>query len=103
MGTDKWQFDALELQMGFLEYMNNTRPVQWTSADAETMEHYCNALMQLTRQMDAGQRPKATDKCGTLVSFDDIPQVLNQIAVCAVRMVLSGAHYQLDARTTGGE
>lgn len=92
MATDKWRFDALELQLQFLDYANISRPVQWTSGDADTMEHYCNALMQLARQMDAGQRPKANDGCGDLVSFDDIPQVLNQIAVCSVRMVLAGAH-----------
>lgn len=92
MGTDKWQFDALELQLQFLDYANISRPAQWTDEDADTMEQYCNALMQLSRQMDAGQRPKAKDECGDLVSFVDIPQVLNQIAVCAVRMVLSRAH-----------
>lgn len=102
MATDKWEFDALELQMQFLEYENITRPMQWTKGDAETMECYCNALMQLTRQMDAGQRPKSKDECGSLVRFEDIPQALNQIACCAVRMVLAGAHLAA-AETMGGE
>lgn len=65
---------------------------EWTQADADTLEQYCDALMQSTCQMDAGQRKGNRNDAGTLVSFDDVPQILNQIACLACRQVLAGAH-----------
>ena len=48
--------------------------------------------MQATCQMNAGQRKVKRNEAGTLVSFDDIPQILNQIACLACWQVLAGAH-----------
>lgn len=48
--------------------------------------------MQATCQMDAGQRKGKANEAGTLVSFEDVPQILNQIACLACWQVLAGAH-----------
>lgn len=88
---DKWQFDSLKVMLAFETYLGIT-PHEWTQADADTLEQYCDALMQATCQMNAGQRKRNRNKAGTLVSFDDVPQILNQIACLACRQVLAGAH-----------
>lgn len=88
---DKWQFDSLKVMLAFEAYLGITPP-EWTQADADTLEQYCDALMQATCQMDAGQRKRNRNEAGTLVSFDDVPQILNQIACLACRQVLAGAH-----------
>lgn len=88
---DKWQFDSLKVMLAFETYMGIT-PHEWTQADADTLEQYCDALMQATCQMDAGQRKGSRNDAGTLVSFEDVPQILNQIACLACRQVLAGAH-----------
>ena len=88
---DKWQFDSLKVMLAFETYLG-IAPREWTQADADTLEQYCDALMQATCQMDAGQRKGNRNEAGTLVSFDDVPQILNQIACLACRQVLAGAH-----------
>lgn len=88
---DKWQFDSLKVMLAFETHLGITAP-EWTQADADTLEQYCDALMQATCQMDAGQRKGNRNEAGTLVSFDDVPQILNQIACLACWQVLAGAH-----------
>lgn len=88
---DKWQFDALKVMLAFRTHLGIENP-EWTQADADTLEQYCDALMQAACQMDAGQRKGDRNDAGTLVSFDDVPQILNQIACLACRQVLAGAH-----------
>ncbi|MGO5267813.1 hypothetical protein ACTQ1D_03915 [Parafannyhessea umbonata] len=88
---DKWQFDSLKVMLAFKTHIGITDP-EWTQADADTLEQYCDALMQSTCQMDSGQRKVNRNEAGTLVSFDDIPQILNQIACLACWQVLAGAH-----------
>lgn len=88
---DKWQFDSLKVMLAFKAHLGITDP-EWTQADADTLEQYCDALMQATCQMNAGQRKVNRNEAGTLVSFDDIPQILNQIACLACWQVLAGAH-----------
>lgn len=51
--TDKWQFDALKVMLAFRTHLGIENP-EWTQADAEALEQYCDALMQATCQMDAG-------------------------------------------------
>lgn len=92
ISDEKWQFDALKLQLAFTEHLGIERP-EWTDEDADGIEQQVYALMQATRQMNGGQRDDAkTDECGTLVSFDDVPTILNNVAAYATRLVLSGAH-----------
>lgn len=88
---DKWQFDSLKVMLAFETYLGITIP-EWTQDDADTLEQYCDALMQAACQMDAGQRKGDRNDAGTLVSFDDVPQILNQIVCLACRQVLAGAH-----------
>lgn len=89
--TDKWQFDALKVMLAFKTHLGIANP-EWTQADADALEQYCDALMQATCQMDAGQRMGNRNDAGTLVSFDDVPQILNQIACLACWQVLAGSH-----------
>lgn len=91
MTTDKWQFDALKVMLAFKTHLG-IGSIEWTQADADALEQYCTALMQATRQMDAGQRKGKTDECGDLVDFRDVPQIENQIAQLACWMVMAGAH-----------
>lgn len=65
--------------------------------DADALEQYCDALMQATCQMDAGQRNRKNNGAGSLVSFEDVPQILNQIACLACWQVLAGAHRPKEA------
>lgn len=90
-GLPRWQLDALRVELAFMEHLSIGRP-EWTDDDASELEGWCHALMQGARQMTAGQ-PGYTqkDECGEYVAFDDLPQILNNIAVCACRLVLSGA------------
>lgn len=88
---EKWQFDALALELAFMQHLEIKKRPEWTEKDSEDLEHWCHALMQVASQMDAGQKKTKTNECGTLVNFEDIPQILNNIAVMACRMVLSGA------------
>ena len=89
--TDKGQFDSLKVMLAFRTHLGIGDP-EWTQADADALEQYCDALMQATCQMDAGQRKGKANEAGTLVSFEDIPQILNQIACLACWQVLAGAH-----------
>lgn len=57
-----------------------------------------DALMQATCQMDAGQRKGEANGAGSLVSFDDVPQILNQIACLACWQVLAEAHVPKEAK-----
>lgn len=92
MTTDGWRFDSLRVMLAFRELAGLAKPPEWTDADADAMERYCTALMQATRQMNAGQRKGKADECGDLVDFRDIPQIENQIAQLACWMVMAGAH-----------
>ena len=90
--TDKWQFDALKVMLAFKTHLGIENP-EWTRADADALEQYCDALMQATCQMDAGQRKRGERNAArSLVSFEDVPQILNQIACLACWQVLAGAH-----------
>lgn len=89
--NDKWQFDSLKVMLAFRKHLGLGNH-EWTQDDADALEQYCNALMQATCQMDAGQRRRKKNEAGTLVSFDDVPQILNQIACLACWQVLAGAH-----------
>lgn len=89
--TDKWQFDALNVMLAFKTRLGIGDP-EWTQADADALEQYCDALMQATCQMDSGQRKAKRNEAGMPVSFEDVPQILNQIACLACWQVLAGAH-----------
>lgn len=89
--TDKWQFDSLKVMLAFKTHLGIGDP-EWTQADADALEQYCYALMQATCQMDSGQRNGKANEAGTLVSFEDVPQILNQIACLVCWQVLAGAH-----------
>lgn len=95
--TDKWQFDALKVMLAFRTHLH-IGDAEWTQADADALEQYCDALMQVTCQMDAGQRKRKTNGAGSLVSFEDVPQILNQIACLACWQVLAGAHVPKEAK-----
>lgn len=89
-GLPHWQIDALKVELAFMEHLHMERP-EWTKEDTEDLEGWCHALMQGTRQMTAGQEGYAKkDECGEYISFDDLPQILNNISVMACRLVLSG-------------
>lgn len=90
-GLPRWAFDALALELHFMEHLSIERP-KWTLKDAKDLEHFTHALMQATRQMTGCNHKHKRDKCGDLIKSDDITQVLIQIGVIASRMVLSGAH-----------
>ena len=94
--TDKWQFDSLKVMLAFKTHLG-IEDHEWTQADADELEQYCTALMQATCQMNAGQRKCKRNAAGSLVSFDDVPQILNQIACLACRQVLAGAHVPKEA------
>lgn len=51
----KWQFDSLKVMLAFKAHLGIKAP-EWTQADADALEQYCDALMQATCQMNAGQR-----------------------------------------------
>lgn len=89
-GLPRWQLDALKVELAFMEHLSIDRP-EWTDEDTRELEGWCHALMQGTRQMTAGQ-PGYTqrDECGDYIAFNDLPQILNNIAVMACRLVLSG-------------
>ena len=91
MIDNKWHFDSLKVMLEFKTFLGIKAP-EWTQADADALEQYCDALMQATCQMNAGQRNVNRNEAGTLVSFYDIPQILNQIACLACWQVLAGAH-----------
>ena len=97
MTTDKWQFDALKVMLAFKTHLG-IGSIEWTQADADALEQYCAALMQATCQMDAGQRKRKRNEAGSLVSFEDVPQILNQIACLACWQVLAGAHKPKEAK-----
>jgi len=98
--TGKWQFDALKVMLAFREHLG-IESIEWTQADADALEQYCDALMQAICQMDAGQRKGKRNEAGSLVSFEDVPQILNQIACLACWQVLAGAH--VPNETKGGD
>lgn len=90
-GLPRWQFDALAVELAFMKHLSLERP-KWTSSDIEELEQWCHAIMQGTRQMTAGQEGYTKkDECGDYVNLNDLPQILNNIAVIACRLVLSGA------------
>lgn len=69
MTTDGWRFDSLRVMLAFRERAGLAKPPEWTDADADAMERYCTALMQATRQMNAGQRKGKADECGEHVDI----------------------------------
>ena len=90
-GIPRWAFDALRLEIAFMEHLDIERP-EWTDEDADTLETYAHACMQATSQMSGGEGHERRNEYGDLVAFEDTSQILVQIAVLAVRMVLAGAH-----------
>lgn len=89
-GVPRWQLDGLKTELSLMKHLNITRP-EWTDEDTEDLNSWCHALMQGCRQMTAGQEGYTkSDECGDYVLFNDLPQILNNIAVCACRLVLSG-------------
>lgn len=101
MTTDKWKFDALAVQLAFVEHdmYGHYGNTVFTQEDADDLEQYCTALMLGVSQMDAGQRKKTMTKN---IDFADVPQILNQIACIACHMVLSGAHRKAVTDEVGG-
>lgn len=97
MVETKWQFDSLKVMLAFKTHLGIENP-EWTQADADALEQYCDALMQATCQMDAGQREGKRNAAGTLVSFEDVPHILNQIACLACWQVLAWAHKPKEAK-----
>lgn len=91
MSHPDWQFDALKVQLAFVDFMGMKAP-EWTDNDADDLEAYTTALMQATRQMNSGEQRMRSDETGQYVPFPHLPTILNSIAVLAVRQVLAGAH-----------
>ena len=81
----RWELDALAVQLRFLHLLGIERP-GWTEADEAELAGYCNALMAASSQMTGGHREPG--KKGT-VPFDEIPTILNQIAVLACKRTLA--------------
>lgn len=75
--------------------------IERTQEDADAPEQHCDAPMQATCQMDAGQRKGNRNEAGTPVSFEDVPQILNQIARLACWQAPAGAH--VPKETKGGD
>lgn len=90
MGDGKWQLDALKVQLAFTAKLGVTP--SWTKHDADALEAYANALMRATSQPNGGQQRCDHDDAGEFVSFEDIPTILNALAVLSVKQVLAGAH-----------
>lgn len=89
-GLPRWQLDALKVELAFMRHLHMERP-EWTEDDTEELEEWCHAIMQGTRQMTAGQDGYTKrDECGDYIDFDDLNQILNNIAVMACALVLSG-------------
>lgn len=86
-----WQLDALKVQLAFAAKLG-IGEVEWTDADADSLEEYATALMRATTQPNGGEQRMSSDDAGEFVPFADVPTILNAIAVLAVRQVLAGAH-----------
>lgn len=89
-GVRRWQLDALKVQLAFTTKLGVTP--SWTEHDADTLEAYANALMRATSQPNGGQQREKRDDAGEFVSFEDMPTILNALAVLSVKQVLAGAH-----------
>lgn len=89
-GVRSWQLDALKVQLAFTTKLGVTP--SWTEHDVDMLEEYANALMRATSQPNGGQRRETRDEAGEFVSFNEIPTIMNALAVLSVKQVLAGAH-----------